>query len=323
MPRSLKPLVYLAALATALCLPTAHAQQYPTRLITIVVPFGPGASTDMGARAYARAISEDTGQPVVVENKPGVDGLVGVQAFTRLAADGYSILVSSSSTHTLNPGLYKALPYDAMKDFIPVSMLYRGLQILVVKGDSPIKTLQDLTDRARANPGKITFGVSTPVTRLAVEMYRQGVGVQLLHVPYKAVAPYVADLLGGVIDMASADVPTLRGLIDSGKLRALAVTSITRHRMLPNVPTLDEAGVKGAEFTYYAGSWLPAGTPPAVVNRLSELSVKAVKSAIMAKFINDSGADAVEMSPSQLVAHQAAEIEKMTRLLRAAGVQPQ
>jgi len=323
MQRSLNPLVCLAALAAALGLPAAHAQQYPTRPITIVVPFGPGASTDMGARAYARALSEDTGQPVIVENKPGVDGLVGVQAFTRTPADGYSVLVSSSSTHTLNPGLYKALPYDAMKDFIPVSMLYRGIQILVVKGDSPIKTLQDLTDYARANPGKITYGVSTPVTRLAIEMYRQGVGVQLLYVPYKAVAPYVADLMGGVIDMASADVPTLRPLIDAGKLRALAVTSMTRHRMLPNIPTLDEAGVKGAEFTYYAGSWLPAGTPAAVVSRLSELSVRAVKSPIMGKFINDSGADAVEMSPSQLVAHQAAEIEKMTRLLRAAGVQPQ
>ena len=323
MHRSLKPLVCLAALAATLWLPAASAQQYPARAITIVVPFGPGASTDMGARAYARALSEDTGQPVVVENKPGVDGLVGVQAFTRLPADGYSVLVSSSSTHTLNPGLYKQLPYDAQKDFIPVSMLYRGIQILVVKGDSPIKTLQDLADRVRANPGKVSFGASTPLTRLSVEIFRQSVGGQLLYVPYKAVGVFIADLMGGVIDMASADVPTLRGLIESGKLRALAVTSRTRHPALPNIPTMDESGLKGAELTYYAGSWLPTGAPPAIVTRLSELSVKAVKSAIMAKFINDSGAEAVEMSPSQLAAHQAAETEKMTKLLRAAGVQPQ
>ena len=323
MHHSLQSLACLAALAATLWLPAASAQQYPTRTITIVVPFGPGASTDMGARAYAKAISDDTGQPVIVENKPGVDGLLGVQAFTRLPADGYSVLVSSSSTHTLNPGLYKTLPYDAVKDFTPVAMLYRGIQILVVKGDSPIKSLQDLTDRAKANPGKITYGVSTATTRLAVEMYRQGAGVDLLYVPYKAVGPYVTDLLGGVIDLASADVPTLRPLIDAGKLRALAVTAPTRHRMLPNVPTLEESGLKGAVITYYAGAWLPAGTPTAIVNRLSELSTKAIRSAAMQKFLNDTGSEAVEMNPSQLAAHQSAEIEKMTKLLRAAGVQPQ
>ena len=323
MTRISKQWLPIAAAMLVAASAQAQAQRYPEKQITFVVPFAAGASTDLGARALARAVSEDVKQTIIVENKPGVDGLVGVQAFARMPADGYSILVSSSSTHVLNQHLYKSLPYDPVKDFIPVAMLYRGIQLIVVKGDSPIKSLQDLIDRAKANPGKLSFGASTATTRLAVEMFKQFSGTQFLYVPYKGVAPYLADLMSGTIDIASADVQSLRPLIEAGKLRALGVTSRNRHFLLPNVPSMDESGLKGLEFTYYAGVWLPAGTPAAIVNRVHDFTYKAVKSPVLSKFFTDSGAEIIELSLAEMAAHQAADIERLGKVVKGAGIQPQ
>lgn len=314
-----------AALLVALAVSPAgaQAQRYPERMITMVVPFGAGASTDVATRTLARALSEEVKQPVIVENRPGVDGLVGLQTFARAAPDGYSVLISSGSTFVLNPHLYKSLPYDPVKDFIPITMLYRGIQVLVVGGDSRIRTIQQLIETARANPGKLSFGASTATTRLAIELMQQIAGVKLLYVPYKAVGPYLADLMSGTIDLASADVQSLRSLIESGKLRALGVSSTNRHYLLPNVPTVEESGVKGYEFSYWVGTWLPGGAPGPVVTRLHELLYKVVKTPEMRKFITDGGAELVDYSLLELAALQAAELEKFGRVIRGAGIQPQ
>ena len=301
----------------------SHAQRYPERLMTLIVPFGAGASTDIASRTIARALSDEIRQAVIVDNKPGVDGLVGLQAASRSVPDGYTVLISSGSTFVLNPHLYKTLPYDPVKDFSPITILYRGIQVLVVGPQSKLRSIQDLLDSARANPGGISFGASTATTRLAIELMQQAAGLKLLYVPYKAVGPYLTDLMSGQIDLAAADVQTLKPLIDSGKLRALGATSANRHALLPGVPTVDESGVKGYEFSYWVGAWLPAGAPAPVIARLNELMVKVVKSPEMRKFITDSGGELVDINLSAMTALQASEFEKFGRVIRGAGIPAQ
>ena len=302
---------------------SALAQRYPEKVVTLIVPYAAGASTDLTARALAKTLADDTKQPFIIENKPGVDALVGTQLTARSAPDGYTILIAGGSTFVLNPHLYKQLAYDPVRDFTPVSLLYRLTQVVVTGATSSFNSLQDLVGQAKQSPGKLTFAASAATQRLIFEMIQQMTGTNMLYIPYKGAAAYLADTSTKVIDASAADVLSVRGMIDAGQLRGLGVTSKSRHALLPKVPTIDEAGLRGFELTNWVGAWVPAATSLVVSTRLNELFNRAAKSPALQKFIIDGGGETLELNLTEFAALQAADMEKFGRAIKAAGIQAQ
>lgn len=312
--------------AAALCalgatgLASAQAD-YPSRPVTFVVPFAAGSATDQLARALGQSLSEQTGQPVVVENKAGASGMLAAQQVARAAADGYTVLITTNTTQAANPHLYKKLPYDPVKDFAPVSGLGKGGQVLVVRADAPHTSVAALLAAARQAPGKLSFGSGSSSSRVAGELFQQMAGVELLHVPYKSNPLAITDLLGGQIDLMFADASTGVPQVQAGKLRALGVTPTRRMAVLPDVPTIDEAGVKGYDMGYWFGAYVPAGSPAVAVERLNAAFAKALATAPLQAFFAKSAGVPFPTSPAELAAFQAAETEKWGRVIRAAGIQ--
>lgn len=300
---------------------TAHAQAYPAKPITFIVPFAAGSATDQLARALGQSITEQTKQPVVVENKAGASGMPAAQQAARAAADGYTVLISTNTTHAANEHLYKKLPYDPVKDFAPVTGLGKGGQVLVVNTASPYKSVAELVAFAKKNPGKLTFGSGSASSRVAGEMFKQLSGTDILHVPYKSNPMGITDLLGGQIDMMITDTSTGVPQVKAGKLRALGYSAQTRSTQLPDVPTIDEAGVKGYDMGYWFAAYVPANTPPAVVNQLNVLLVQATKSAPARSFYDTAGSEAWTTSPEGLAKFQAAETQKWGKVIKAAGIE--
>jgi tripartite-type tricarboxylate transporter receptor subunit TctC len=313
-------LVLLAA--TAFAAP-ALAQTYPSKPVTFIVPFAAGSATDQLARALGQYITEQTKQPVVVENKAGASGMIAAQAAAKAPADGYTVLITTNTTHAANEHLYKKLPYDPVKDFTPITGLGKGGQVLVVRADSPYKSVNDLLAAARKSPGKITFGSGSSSSRVAGELFQQMSGTKLLHVPYKSNPLAITDLLGGQIDMMITDTSTGVPQIKAGKLRALGVSTQKRLAMLPDVPTIDEAGVKGYDMGYWFAAYAPAGTPAPVVQRLNELLVAAQKSAATKSFFETSGGEPFPTTPDALAKFQLAETQKWGKVIKAAGIEPE
>jgi tripartite-type tricarboxylate transporter receptor subunit TctC len=302
---------------------TAMAQAYPAKPITFLVPFAAGSATDQLARALGQSITEQSKQAVVVDNKAGASGMMAAQSAARAAADGYTVLITTNTTQAANQHLYKKLPYDAVKDFQPVTGLGKGGQVLVVNSASPYKTVADLLAAARKNPGKLSFGSGSSSSRVAGEMFKQLSGTDILHVPYKSNPMAITDLLGGQIDLMITDTATGVPQIKAGKLRALGYSTQQRSALLPDVPTIDEAGVKGYDMGYWFAAYVPAGTPPAVVARLGELLHSAVKSAAAKTFFDAGGSDLWTTSPDELARFQAAETLKWGRVIKAAGIEPE
>jgi len=313
--------VVLSMLAAA-ALPAA-AQSYPAKPIVFVVPFAAGSATDQLARALGQSITEQTKQAVVVDNKAGASGMMAAQASARAAADGYTVLITTNTTHAANEHLYKKLPYDPVKDFAPVSGLGKGGQVLVVNVASPYKTVADLLAAAKKNPGKLSFGSGSSSSRVAGEMFKQLSGTDILHVPYKSNPLAITDLLGGQIDLMITDTSTGVPQIKAGKLRALGYSTQKRSAMLPDVPTIDEAGVKGYDMGYWFAAYVPAGTPAAVVTRLNELLHAAVKSAAAKTFFETAGSEPWTTSPDELAKFQAVETQKWGKVIKAAGIEPE
>lgn len=301
----------------------AVAQSYPGKPIVFVVPFAAGSATDQLARALGQSITEQTKQAVVVDNKAGASGIMAAQASARAAADGYTVLITTNTTHAANQHLYKKLPYDAVKDFAPVSGLGKGGQVLVVNATSPYKTVADLVAAAKKNPGKLSFGSGSSSSRVAGEMFKQLSGTDILHVPYKSNPLAITDLLGGQIDLMITDTSTGVPQVKAGKLRALGYSTHKRSSMLPDVPTIDEAGVKGYDMGYWFAAYVPAGTPVAVVSKLNELLGTAVKSAAAKTFFESAGSDAWTTTPDELARFQAAETLKWGKVIKAAGIEPE
>ena len=317
--RSIHRRAFTAAL---LALPLAvFAQAYPAKPVTFLVPFAAGSATDQLARALGQSITEQTKQAVVVDNKAGASGMMAAQAAARAPADGYTVLITTNTTHAANEHLYKKLPYDAVKDFAPVSGLGKGGQVLVVNSASPYKSVGDLLAAAKKNPGKLSFGSGSSSSRVAGEMLKQLAHVDILHVPYKSNPLAITDLLGGQIDLMITDTATGVPQVKSGKLRALGYSTQKRSVQLPDVPTIDEAGVKGYDMGYWFAAYVPAGTPPAVVARLNELLVAAVKSAPAKTFFDGSGSEPWSTTPAELAAFQAGETQKWGRVIKAAGIE--
>ena len=235
------------------------------------MPFAAGSATDQLARALGQSITNDTKQPVVIDNKAGASGMIAASAVAKSAADGYSVLITTNTTHAANEHLYKKLSYDPVKDFAPVTGLGKGGQVMVVKADGPYRSVADVIARARREPGKVSFGSGSASSRVAGEQFQQLSHTQLLHVPYKSNPPALTDLIGGQVDFMITDTATGLPQIKAGKVRALGFSMTRRSPLLPDVPTLDEAGVKGYDMSYWFAAYVPAGTPAPVVQRLREL----------------------------------------------------
>lgn len=310
----------IAALALA---PAASQAQgtFPDKPITFVVPFAAGTATDQIARALGNGITAESKQAVVIDNKAGASGFIASQFVAKAAPDGYTVLITTNTTHAANEHLYKKLPYDPVKDFSPVAALGKGGQIMVVNPSFPAKTVAEFVALAKKEPGKYSFGSGSSSSRMAGELLQQMADIQLLHVPYKSNTLAVTDLLGGQIHMMITDTATGLPQIKAGKLRALGASGAVRSPLAPDVPTIAEAGVKGYEMGYWFAAYAPARTPPAVVKRLNELLVKAAKSeAAKAAFYDPTGTEVFTSSPEELAKFQAGESQKWGRIVKAAGI---
>jgi tripartite-type tricarboxylate transporter receptor subunit TctC len=299
----------------------SFGQAYPAKPITFIVPFAAGSATDQLARALGQSITEQTKQTVVVDNKAGASGMMAAQQVARAAADGYTVLITTNTTHAANEHLYKKLPYDPVKDFVPVTGLGRGGQVLVVRADSPYKSAADLIADAKKRPGKLSFGSGSSSSRVAGEMLKQLTHTEILHVPYKSNPLAVTDLLGGQIDLMITDNATGLPHVKSGKLRALGVSTLKRSPLLPDVPTIDEAGVKGYDMGYWFAAYVPANTPPAVVARLRELLIAGTNSAASKAFFESTGSEAFTTTSEALAKFQKEEAQKWGRVIKAAGIE--
>ena len=307
----------LATVGMALAQPSA----YPNRPITFMVPFAAGSATDQIARALAASITLETKQPVIVDNRGGASGIIAAQDVARAAGDGYTLLITTNTTQAANPHLFKKLPYNPEKDFKPVTGLGRGGQVLVVRADAPYRTVADFVAKARAEPGRLSFGAGNSSSRVAGEMFKQLSHTDLLYVPYKSNPNAVTDLLGGQIDSMVVDTVTGLPHIASGKLRALGVSTSRRLSQLAGIPTIDEAGVKGYDMGYWFAAYLPASAAPATVEKLRELLVNATRSPQAKTFFEATGTEVWTTTPEELGQFQAQDSQKWGRVIRAAGIQ--
>jgi tripartite-type tricarboxylate transporter receptor subunit TctC len=271
-----------AALAVALaaqCLAgAALAADYPSKPIRLVVPYAPGGGADSVARIVAKKVSENIGQPIVIENKGGAGSILGTDIVAKAEPDGYTLLLGQSGPISINPAIYKSLPYDPVKDFAPITMTTAYPYILVVNAELPAKSLQEFVALAKSKPGAMNYG-STGVgaaNHLVAELFNSKAGLKMTHVPYRGTALAVGDLLGGQLTMVFGDPISVLAHIKSGKLRALAVTSLERSPVAPEVPTVAESGYPGFEALAWHGILAPAKTPPAVVKKLNEEIAKAL-----------------------------------------------
>jgi len=302
---------------------SAAAQDYPAKPITFFVPFAAGSATDTLARSLGQGVTAETKQNVVIDNRPGANGIIAAQAFVRTAADGYTVLIATNTTHAANEHLYKKIPYDAVKDFTPVTSLARGGQVMVVHPRVPAKTVKEFIALAKRQPGKLTFGSGSSSSRVASELFQQMAGLKLVHVPYKSNPMAVTDLVGGHIDMMITDVVTGLPQVQAGKVRALGVSSPQRLPNVPDLPTIAEAGVKGYELTFWFAAYLPAKAPPAVVARLRELFIGAIRSPSAQTFFKTTGIEPWTSTSAELAKFQASESAKWAKVIKAAGIEPE
>jgi len=321
--RRFTALLAFGAAALAMAAPAVHAEDYPSKPITIVVPFAAGSGTDQSARVYGQAISDALKVPVVIDNKGGASGFIAAQYVAKAAPDGYTVFMTTNTTQVANPFLFKKVPYDPVKDFAPVALLAKGQMLLLVRPDSPYRSLADLLAAARKAPGKLNFGSGSSSSQVAGELLKQMAGVKITNVPYKSNPQAITDLIGGQVDFMFADAPTAVPQVQGGKLRALAASGAGRLAAAPDVPTVSEAGVKGYDMSFWFAVYGPAGMPAAVVGRLNEAFGKASASPEVQAFQAKTSGEVAFSTPEALARFQAAESKKWDRVIRAAGIQPQ
>lgn len=299
----------------------AMAQAWPAKTISIVVPFATGGTTDAIARTLSQELSRGLGQPVIIENKPGAGATIGADYVAKARPDGY-VLLMGAVHHTIATSVYKKLPYDFQRDLAPVSTIAIVPNVLVVNPKLPAKNIAELVALAKKSPGKLTFGSNGNGTgqHLIGAQFNIGSGVDILHVPYKGSGPLTIDLLGGQIDMSFDTVTPVLSHIRAGKLRALAVTTIQRSAALPDVPTLDEAGLKGFDQGTWFGILAPAATPRDVVTRLNNEVIKVVSSPEFRKKMSDIGAVPVGNTAAQMAAQIKTDTERYAKLVKDANV---
>ncbi|MBK6469617.1 MAG: tripartite tricarboxylate transporter substrate binding protein [Betaproteobacteria bacterium] len=289
--------------AAAMSLPlTASAQAWPAKPVRMVIPFPAGGATDIIGRVIGQKLGAALGQQVVIDNKPGAGGTIGSDMVAKAPGDGYTILMATSSTHSIGPALNPKMPYDAFKDFAPVAHVANAPSVLVVGSSFPAATAQDLVKLLKANPGKYNFGSSGIGTypHLAAEMFKwRAGGLFVVHIPYRGTGLVVTDLIAGQIAFLMDSIVSAQTHITSGRVRPLAVSGAKRSASLPNVPTFDEVGVKGMDFSNWFGVFAPAGTPPDIVARLNRELNTIVKDPEVVATLARSGAEVVGSTPAQ------------------------
>lgn len=314
---------WLLAVAATLWGPLAHADgAYPQRAVTLVVPFSAGSVVDVQARVLARALAQRLGQPVVVDNKPGVAGSLGSEAVARAAPDGYTLVLGTQGTHGMNSALYKTVRYNPVKDFVAVHGLLSNTPVLVCTAQRPMKGVAGLVELARQQPGKLSFGSGGAGTavHLAMELMQTSTGARFTHIPYKSTTAAQVDLISGRIDCMFDYVPTAGPHIRSGALQALAVTSRKRLSALPDVPTMAEAGFPAIEALSWGGLFVPAGTPAPIVRRLSEAMGAAMKSDEVRASMESASSLPMDMPHEAFSEFVAREATKWAEVIRKAGV---
>lgn len=305
----------LAALAVPLA---ANAQAWPTRqAIKFVVVYPPGGASDVTARIIGAKLSESLGQSVVIENKPGANGIIATEYVAKSAPDGYTIIMANLGPNAINPVVYKKLPYDAINDFAAITLTTIVPQVVVVTPALPIKTIPELVAYAKANPEKVTFASAGngSSNHLSGELFNAMAGIRMQHIPYKGDAPGMIDVIAGTVDVALPTAIAAMPHVKSGKLRAIAVTSAKRVASLPDVPTVAES-IPGFEAVSWGGVMAPAGTPPEIIDRLNSEILKILKMPDVAAKLNDLGADIVGSTPEEFQTYVKSEIVKWGKVAR-------
>jgi tripartite-type tricarboxylate transporter receptor subunit TctC len=310
----------LGAIGLALSLPAAVAQQYPAKPIRIVVPFPAGGTSDILSRAVGQKLTEEWKQQVIVDNRPGASANIGADIVVKSPPDGYTLLCAST-IHTINPALYSKLGYDPVRDFTPITLIAATSQVLAVHPSVPVKTVKEFIAYAKKRPGELNYSSAGNGSQphLTAEIFKSRTGINIVHVPYKGAPPAMTDLLAGHVALTFATSPSAVPHARSGKLRALAVSTAKRISALPEVPTIDESGVKGFEASGANGLVGPAGMPAAVVERLNAAVVRIVKDPAMSKFLSDQGAEPWTTTPAEYGAYIKSEVAKWAKAVKDSG----
>ena len=299
----------------------AGALPYPSKPIRFVVPYPAGGPLDAVARLLAQKVSESVKQPIVVDNKPGAGGNIGADAVAKSPPDGYTILMGAVATHAINPALYASIPYDAVKDFAPVTQIASTPNVLVVNPSVPASNVREFIAYAKANPGKLNFGSGSTGSagHLAGELFKSMAGIDMTHVPYKGAAPAMNDLIGGRIQLMFDNLASSLGQMRAGKVKALAVTTAKRTPLAPELPTIAESGLPGFDINTWFGLFVPAGTPREVIALLHDEFTRALAAPDIREKMLAIGAEPVGSTPSEFAAYIRAESEKYARIIKASG----
>ena len=305
--------------SVASMVPPLYAQSYPTKPIRLVIAFAPGGGTDVLARMLLQGLSEGLGQPVIPDNRPGADGVIASELVVGAPPDGYTLLITSSS-HAINPGIGRKMSYDTLRDFAPVTQTASQQIILVVHPLLPVKSVRELVDFAKAKPDALNYGTSSNSVQLSMELFKSMVGIRIAHIPYKGSGPMLNDLLGGQIQVTfGASVATLPQ-IRAGKLRALALGDSKRSAIMPELPTVGEAGVAGYQSVIWSGVLVPSRTPRPVIDRLNRVLVRILQQPDMKERLVQLGSDPVGSSPDHFGEFIKTEIEKWEKIAKISGV---
>jgi tripartite-type tricarboxylate transporter receptor subunit TctC len=301
----------------------APAQSFPSKPVTLVVPVAPGGILDTVARMLAADMSKHLdGQPVIVDNKPGASGNIGASLVAKSPPDGYTLLVGYSMFHVGNPSMFKNLTWDPLRDFASVSMVAVSPHVVAVNPSVPVKTLKELVDLAKKEPGKLNYASpgSGSVPHVGMELFKLQTGIDIVHVPYKGAGPMMQDVIGGAVQSTIATPPSLLGFVQSGRVRALAVAAKTRHPLMPDVPTTAEAGFPNFELEAWVALFAPAGTPPAVIAKLTTAVQEALKSPAVIERARTTGMAIRYQTPAELDATVKADLAYWSKVIKDANI---
>ena len=314
-----------SAAAGAAMLPAARAQSYPAKPIRMIIPFPPGGATDILGRVLAQKLGDQLGQSVVVENRPGAGGAIGSEMTAKAAPDGYTIQMATVSTHSIGPALNPKTPYNVKRDFAPVIHLADSTNVLIVSPSLPVNNLKELIAYAKTHPGKLNFSSSGngTIVHMTGEMFKMETGTFIVHIPYKGTALAIPDLIAGQISLMFDNMASALPHVKSGKVKTLAVSQLKRSTLLPEVPTMDEAGLKGFESNTYFGVFAPAGTPAAIVQRLNAEINKALQALDFRERLAANGAEPVGGTPEQFARVIERETAKYAAVIKRAGIKPE
>jgi tripartite-type tricarboxylate transporter receptor subunit TctC len=317
---------FAAAVALSLCVSgaafaqTADSSRYPTRPVRIVVPFGPGGPSDLVARPVAQRMSEGVGQQVIVENRGGANGILGVDIVAKSAPDGYTLVMGTTGTHGINASLFSALPYHTVNDFAPIARLGISNYLLVAHPSLPVRTVKELLQLAKAKPGQLTWAAGGAVTQLAAELFKRTADIDVIVVPYKGNAPAVTATMSGEVSLIFGGIAQSQRFVESGRLRAIAVSGMRRSPVLPEVPTVAESGLPGFEAGSWYGLLAPAATPRPIVELLNREVLRVLQLPDIRDRFAAEAFDVPMDTPEQFAMHIKADIPKWAKVVKEAGI---